>query len=352
MKTLHESFDPKRNSLNAVRLVLASSVIVCHGAVITSGSTAPRGLFDPLVGQLPVDGFFALSGFLIAGSWLRRPQGGSYLRSRLGRLMPGYWVCILVTALVAAPVSAVATGGTSWSELLSASGQYIVKNAGLVVVQHDIAGTPSGVPYPGDWNASLWTLKWEMLCYLAVLALGVLGLMGRRWVHLMGFAGALALSVLCVSADLPGIFADASRFALMYEAGVLLYLFRKRIPVSWPLVVSAAGVIVLSAAVVPDYRLVAALPLGYVLLGLGSLVTSDRLRLRNDVSYGMYVYGFPVEQLLAHTPVGDVPLLVFCTVAIICTYPLAALSWFFVEKPAMARITGRRRSPIPVDTAT
>lgn len=95
---------------------------------------------------------------------MRTPDWRRYLRARVLRIMPAFWVCLAVTALVIAPLTTGAFGQDNLG--------YIAKNAALWVFQYDIAGTPAGVPYDAVWNGSLWTLAWEFSCYLGVMLLG------------------------------------------------------------------------------------------------------------------------------------------------------------------------------------
>lgn len=123
-----------------------------------------------------MDGFFAISGFLIARSWLNKPRVGEYLGARALRILPGFYVCLIVTAFVIAPLSLMIQGGSALELLMSSAPfEYVLKNSAVIYVQHDVGGTPLGTPFTGDWNGSLWSLIWEVLCYLAVAVLGSLG---------------------------------------------------------------------------------------------------------------------------------------------------------------------------------
>lgn len=339
--TLADIFDPKRNSLNLVRLVLASLVILTHAAVVTTGSREPRGAFDVFIGQMPVDGFFAVSGFLIAGSWLNNPRSGSFLLARAGRLFPAFWVCLLVTALVFAPVSVIQSDSSEWR--LVDSLLYFAKNAGLVIFQNGIPGTLTDVPYPGDWNASLWTLKWEFSCYIAVWLLGLVGLLGKKRVAILLFVVLTAASIVGATDDLPKVLDDAVRFGLMYQAGVLLYLLAPWIRVSFLGLIASAVLITVAAYAAPDYRTVSALPLAYFLVAGAARYHSRRLHFSQDLSYGMYIYGFPVEQLLAGTRLRAMGEVEFAMIAVILTVPCAALSWFVIEKPTLTAIRRHRQ---------
>ena len=88
-----------------------------------------------------------------------------------------------------------------------------------------------------------------------------------------------------------------ARFAMMFVAGALLNQFRNVIPARWSLV-AVSVVIVAASSLLPDYRVVGAIPLAYAIIVSGSLVHNKRLRLRTDLSYGVYIYAFPMQQLL------------------------------------------------------
>src|SRR3954464_14054647 len=86
-KTLAAEFNPKLNALNAIRLLLAISVIVWHSFPLTGAAMPPKPVAQVL-GEAGVDGFFAISGFLIVSSWMRHPQWWAYLKARFLRILP------------------------------------------------------------------------------------------------------------------------------------------------------------------------------------------------------------------------------------------------------------------------
>jgi peptidoglycan/LPS O-acetylase OafA/YrhL len=102
---------------------------------------------------------------------------------------------------------------------------------------------------------------------------------------------------------------------------------------------------VAGASLMPDYRVIGAIPLAYAIIVSGSLVHNKRLRLRTDLSYGVYIYAFPTQQLLVVCGVGALTPLAFFPIATIATLPLAALSWFLVEKPALSLKARLLRKP-------
>src|SRR4051812_20340496 len=102
--TLSELFDPRRNSLNFIRLVLAASVIVSHSWVIGNIGPEPEAGGEHL-GSWAVIGFFAVSGYLISRSRVNSSSIRSFYVARLLRIYPGFIVCLLAVAFVFAPLS-------------------------------------------------------------------------------------------------------------------------------------------------------------------------------------------------------------------------------------------------------
>lgn len=178
--SLAQAFDTRNNALNVWRLVLASGVILQHSWPLTGRKIHPP--VEQLLTQVWVDGFFAISGFLITASWVRNPRLREYFVARVLRIFPGLWACLIVVAFVIAPISVAIQGGSPARLLLSSAPiQYVLNNAVLNVYHLGIAGTPRNVPFPGVWDGVLWTLIFEFFCYIAIAVAGVAGLLKRRW---------------------------------------------------------------------------------------------------------------------------------------------------------------------------
>ena len=148
-------------------------------------------------------------------------------------------------------------------------------------------------------------------------------------------------------------FRMGARFGLMFTAGALLLVLADKITVR-PRYVALAALLLVPSAFLVDYRLVAAPLVAYCALALGSMMTAPRWRFTQDLSYGTYVYAFPLQQLLACVGLATLPMAVFAGLAIAVTLPVAAASWFLVERPAL-RLKRRpeRRScpPAPAEFA-
>ncbi|ASL10140.1 acyltransferase [Mycobacterium intracellulare subsp. chimaera] len=344
--TLAQAFDTRSNALNAWRLVLASGVILQHSWPLTGRKIYPP--IEQLLTQVWVDGFFAISGFLITASWVRNPRLRDYFVARILRIFPGLWVCLAVVAFVIAPISVAVQGGSPAKLLLSpAPFQYVLNNAVLNIYFEGIDGTPRDVPLPGVWDGVLWTLIFELFCYVAVAVAGTAKLLNRRWPAPVVFALFLAASALVSYpiGTVPTFLQMITRFALVFAAGGLLHQYQDMVPARWSLVAVSAAVVVLAGLLVPNYRIIAAIPLAYAVVVSGALIHSQRLRLRTDLSYGVYIYAWPMQQLLVICGLGFLHPLAFTALAGIATLPLAALSWFLVETRALALKSRFKRRP-------
>ncbi|CDO87088.1 acyltransferase [Mycobacterium triplex] len=350
---LAQAFDPRNNALNVWRLILATGVILEHAWPLTGRHLRPP--FDQLISQVWVDGFFVISGFLITSSWVHNPRLREFVAARALRIFPGLWVCLLVVAFVIAPIGVAIQGGpvaTIWSS--TAPIEYVLNNAVLNFFHVGIAGTPTGVPWPGVWDGPLWTLAFELMCYVAVAVAGLAGLLKRRWPAPVVFGLAVALSAV-VSYPIMKVETIpqmVTRFAVVFAAGAVLHQYRDVIPARWSLVALSAAIVVAAGVLVPNYRVIAAIPLAYAVVVSGALIHNPRLRLRTDLSYGVYIYAWPMQQLLVICGLGFLPPIPFTIVAALSTLPLAALSWFQVEKRALALKSRFKHDGKPANTVT
>lgn len=318
-------------------------VIVAHTWPLGGFGAAPEfaGMDS---GTWAVAGFFSISGYLIAGSRLRL-RFGDYLLRRALRIFPGFWVCLVIVAFGFASLSVALDAPGSWS--VGDALQYVAANFGLKMRAYNVGTTIWQNPYPLAWDGSLWTLFFEFGAYLVIGAL--LGnSVVRRWPS-VSMALLLVITTIgyYLSADFhinSGYVRNGLDLGTFFVAGVLLYSVRLRLPRSRTLLVLAVGVLVaIGTCDVP--RLLVALPFAYILLYLGSTLPT-RIGSKNDVSYGVYVYAFPVQQLLAARHVQREGKLVFMLAALVLTLPLAWLSWLLVERPAMKlRRKFKRRTP-------
>lgn len=353
MTTISRRFQVRLNSVNALRLGLAILVLVSHTLKLHGGQDplAQRTNGDVDIGTVAVDGFFALSGFLIAGSFLTSPSVWRFLWRRCLRILPGFWVCLLTTGFILLPIAQLLQYGTMagypWTGDSSVVG-YMVGNSALFIQQFEVRGLLNGQAV----NGSLYTLFYEFVCYLGIAVLGVLGVLGRRrWLVLAVAAVAWLANLvdLITGEALTGGSVTATiflRFGSMFLAGAVLRLWADRIPLNWMLGAAAAVLFAggLTAAVVIGsdpagrlaYVLIAAPAVAYLVLLLGSSTRLARIGARRDLSYGVYMYAWPVQVLLLLVGAGGWSVVTYFAASLAVTFVLALASWTLVESPALA----------------
>ncbi|MEV0532235.1 acyltransferase [Kitasatospora sp. NPDC050463] len=382
--TLAELFSGRANSFGLLRLLLATSVVVSHVYPLAWGHLDPlwkRSGEQTDVGKMAVVGFFVLSGFMITGSG-RRTTVGRFGWHRLLRILPGLWGSLLVSTLVIMPLlyqwqhhTLDGFWGHPNGPKTYLSGTWNTSLTGGWDVSGVIAeGVRRGTNFDGSVNGALWSLKYELLCYLVVgtLAAGGVLLRARRFVPLA--AAGLWILILNDWIDAPGwrgIPGDLGsgvnvpflgslsvhfivHLGFVFLIGATFQLYRERVPVHDGLALVAALTLLVTlrwgGVFVIGYPAFA-----YLLLWLAIRLPApfQRVGRKSDYSYGIYIYGFTVEQALALLGYARYGTVGFLACALAGTLVLAALSWHLVESPAMrfkdwtpgpvARLKDRRR---------
>lgn len=328
------------NSFDAIRLGAAVAVLVSHAFVITFGSEHGDPLFAATggmvgIGFVAVGIFFSISGFLIDRSWENSRSLVGFAVKRCLRILPGLWASLAVTTIFAAIVLAsegfrLFERSTTWNFL---------GNALLLPASALLPGVFDDRKLASVFNGSLWTLKHEVACYVVTVLLSIFGPFRRH-----------ALIVLWLAAVVVGNGTDAAR-----ASGALYYLFvfadlfqyfglgmiisRYR---HWILHSPTAALVLIAmwfaALATPFAREATPLLLTYPMIALGASPSrfAQWLTAGGDMSYGVYVYAFPVQQLMAPFQVAGLPpWLANILLSLPLCYGLAVLSWRFVERPAL-----------------
>jgi peptidoglycan/LPS O-acetylase OafA/YrhL len=338
---LSDMLSPDQNSFGVIRLAMALAVLFSHSYWFTSGSK----LADPLVrftghsiGEHAVQVFFFLSGILVAQSLLRSRSVLDFAVARALRIFPALIVCVLLTAFVLGPLF---TQGSLVQYFADKQlPLYVLKTLALVTGSAPLPHLFHDQALPEMVNVSLWTLKYEVLCYIGLGLVGGAGLLHDRLRPIT--TAFIAILVLTVFVGQPKpldtyTFLDNLRyFALYFYAGVLAYLFKDRVYVSGVVLVPLAAACALFLGTRLG-ELATCLFLGYATLWV-STFRFGGLRAftnQNDYSYGVYIFAGPIQQLvISFLPEYGPTLVSLHTVSI--ALPLAVFSWELVERPAIA----------------
>jgi peptidoglycan/LPS O-acetylase OafA/YrhL len=325
-----------RDSFGAVRLLAASLVIYGHSYAML-GQEAPRWLGIE-VHVFAVRMFFAVSGYLVAGSWLRDPRPLRFAARRALRIMPALLVVVALTVAAVGP--ALSRLGPAAYLRDPETARYLW-NAALAPYFLLPRVFDDGRPFVAV-NGSLWSLPVEVAMY----ALLPLVLAGRRVLLPLALAAGLGAAFwygqVRPEAVQPVVWWTsvpiALRFASDFAVGAAVRAWRlERLltPQAGLLAVGAASLLSPYPAAMKAASLLA-IPAVTLSLALWPAPGLRAVGRRDDVSYGVYLYGALVQQLWI-TALGwrVEPLLL--TAAALPTALLCGLaSWRLVERRALA----------------
>ncbi|AHG48939.1 hypothetical protein RLEG12_08350 (plasmid) [Rhizobium leguminosarum bv. trifolii CB782] len=336
-----------------MRIVLALIVLCLHSLTTAYGTGLDFAwdtwLYGPWL-RLVLPMFFALSGFLVAGSFMRSKSIIHFLGLRFLRIYPALAVEILLSALILGPiVTTVALSQYFGSEMFF---RYLLNITGHIY--YYLPGVFTDNPYPNKVNGQLWTVPFELLCYISLTAAVVVGSTKKRQFFM------LACVVMLIAYPIARFFVHGGELPVTatkvpgnvlvetFLWGVVCYQYRDRLPF---------GLIPFGVALGISLALFSGLPMGeyfcapfvaYLTVVLG-LLNPRRINLLQgaDYSYGVFLYHFAIQQAV----VDLLPSLRTWWAVIATSLPasilVAAASWHFVEMPAL-KLKGRLPFHLPL----
>jgi peptidoglycan/LPS O-acetylase OafA/YrhL len=321
-----------------LRITLAVSVVAWHTVAALHGKGAETvfwaGPFRPLIyAILPM--FFALSGFLVAGS-LERNDIASFLTLRGMRIFPALAGEVVISALVIGPLLTVVSLHDYFASPMLH--RYFLNSIGWI--HYNLPGVFLHMPGTTRVNIQLWTVPYEEQAYVLIAVLTLLTIHRRPGVF---FAAIFAIMLAFLGRDLlrPGAGFDAGpngrMLALAFLFGTSLYLLRRRTPHRRWLFAAAMGA-AWAALSFPQTTYLAMLPMAYVTVYLGLLNPAKIFLVRGaDYSYGIYLYGFPMQQVVAQLFPGLRVGWFHFPVSLAATCVCAVLSWRLLESRVLAQ---------------
>lgn len=339
--SIGQAVENKRNNFHLMRLIAALLVIYGHCYPI-SGNPGPDLLQQALgirfAGSVATDTFFVISGFLITAS-IEKSTLYHYLWARFLRIFPALVVCVALMVFVMGPLLTTDPGywqdprvWTYWRKASTLTG-----GMGL------LPGVFENAPRPSV-NGSLWTLNVEIRLYLMMFVFACLGLLkGRRltWLILAAFI----VAFFEVPRFWPFSYLTTSDRWIMpialFLAGSFIWRNRYAIPLSFPLLALSLCVAALFHGT-PKFEVAYFACLVYAVFFLAYVPALPVIKYR-DLSYGVYLYGWPIQQLVEHfRPNSTAMFNMVWSMAIVLA--LAYLSWELLEKHAL-RFKGRVTTP-------
>lgn len=342
--TLSNLIHGRDNNFNLIRILAAFSVLITHCFTLTAGSAKAEPFRDTLgmsLGDIAVDVFFIISGFLVTISLLTKQNMLEFIWARVLRIYPALWVMLLLTVF---GLGAVMTTLSLPAYFTSAQTYgYWLKCATLFTgVVFQLPGVFDSNPYSHSVNGALWTLPSEIHLY-SILALLWVGLRVIKTQHIKLFEqvivgifimATLSLLMRVFMMDTDAVF---NKRAFMFFSGASVYILRAYITLSRSVLGVLIAALCLSILIgQKTFLLTYFLTLTYIVF-YAAYVPTGVVRQYNqegDYSYGLYIYGFPIQQTLeAFNPkMGALSMFVMSApIALLA----AALSWHFVEQRAL-----------------
>ncbi len=333
--SIDEGLRRRADNFLLLRILAASMVIYGHARAIAPAVGA-EDIFVRLglghySGDIAVNIFFLVSGFLVTGSLMRQRNLLNFFKLRALRLVPGFAVNVLLLALVvggimtALPIGEYLHRQEVWD--------YVFKNMRL---SSDMAWNLPGVfetnAKTSTINGSQWTLPAETRMYVLLGVAGLVGVFATRRVATIAVLAVVAIGAL-YPYYLP-LHQDWFRLGLYFALGVLIYLHRESIRVGYIMLIGLVLLAVLTKHL-PTYSLTFPLALsGFVFVFAYMTPVVGWLERFGDPSYGIYLWGWPCQQLVAFL-VPSAGLFVHVTLALTMAVVLGYASWHLVEKHAL-----------------
>lgn len=345
--TLDEAARSRSDNYLPLRHLAALMVIYGHSYALVRQAPGQSDIVAKLMpgfyaGNLAVYLFFAISGYLVTLSLLRHPGLWRYVRNRLLRVYPAYLACLLVCviaiglAFTTLPAGDYLRAGETW--------HYLVRNLQPVTLAWTLPGVFESNPYPKVVNGTLWSLGLEVRWYFYLGLLAALTIVRRRWAFTV-----VALAVVGYGGwewwiGKPDV-NEYRALSQTYLVAALCAQWRDRIPASH----GAMAAFAIAAAALHGTRgfgpaaVAAAI---YFTFWAAYRTPALRWPGGNDYSYGLFLYGFPVQQSLLALMPGLSPLQLL-PLSAACALFLAVLSWRLVERPALRYKPSRAVPPLP-----
>ena len=336
----------RRDNFLLLRILAALAVIYGHSFALAkadgSNDIFVRNGWPMYSGDIAVSMFFVISGFMVSGSYLARADLFEFAKARLLRIVPAFALVLVLCAYVIGPIMSSQPLSEYFRDPAVAA--YVTKNLHF---SSDMAWQLPGV-FQGRVrdavNGSIWTLPAEMRMYVMVAAFGVLGLLSLRW---LGTAVLVALLWLGVTRpEFIPLHQDWFRLAGFFALGILVQLHKDRLHARHSVMVILVLLIYLSMRT-RSAPFLFAVCLAYFCFWFAYRVPVWRgLERWGDPSYGIYLWGWPVQQVLATKMPEMNPWHNFMLAALIATC-LGYLSWWCLERPVLKLKAWRPRMRWP-----
>ncbi len=334
----------RNNNFNLIRFLAALAVVLYHSGPILGLRPCLGFLIDHLglsLGDIALDVFFITSGYLVTGSLFNRGSLVAFLWARALRIYPALGVMLVLTSFVLAPTMTSLSLPSYFAS--PTTYEYFVRCATLIAgVRWSLPGVFESAPLKDQFNMSLWTLPVELRLYLYLAAGWLLFAAAPRirssaLAFLAPLAAALFLVIIIRGRVFGAPFAVGDIRVFMFLYGSAIYMWRDKVPLRLETLVAAFACLTVAAFDKSTFFLAYLLCLAPIVMHLAYIPRGALRSFNNwgDFSYGVYIYAFPIQQSLVFL-FPKISFLAMAGASSFLSVTVAALSWFMIEKPALA----------------
>lgn len=330
MRSISHFLDQKQDNFLILRVVAALLVIYGHSIPLTMD----HGSIDIFLrlhwpvysGDVAVFIFFTISGFLVTGSYLANQNGYLYYLNRIFRIVPAYLLVLVVSVLIIGPVFTTEPLHSYFGS--SDTRHYLTQNLMfLPSMSWMLPGVFEHHRYTAV-NGSLWSIPVEVWMYILVAMLGIFGCLRYR------FLTVFVITAFMLAAFFkPAFFPEWSRPCAFFFVGILAQLYKRYIPVRHDIFLCLA-ILSYFAVDTKSYIYVLGVTISYFCFWFAYLTPRVNIESWGDPSYGIYLWGWPIQQIMIEWFPHVTPMLNF-----LCCVPIAVglgyLSWHYIESPAL-----------------
>jgi len=319
----------RKNNFDIVRLALASIVVLVHCYDL---SIVPQLAFlvHWLNARIAVEGFFAISGFLIFASYDRCKSIWEYTQNRAWRILPGYWLSTLFCLAIAFSMHSFHVG------------KFLVANLTFAnFIQPNIPGVFTNNPGNDAMNGALWTIKIELMFYVAVPFI--------VWVCRRTNRDVVLWTLFVLSVIFRTVYASQEKLSIQlpgqlsfFMIGAIVYYHLAWFKRHGIWLMAGAAVCYVGHVYTGWFFLRPAAIAGLTMGACHLLPHIEGPTRWGDFSYGTYILHYPIIQLVVAAGFFQMsPWLALVGTVLVVTCA-AGLSWFFVEQPSLAHSKSRR----------
>jgi peptidoglycan/LPS O-acetylase OafA/YrhL len=330
--SLTHTLKKANNNFDLIRLIAATGVLYSHSFDLfnSNGHNDPARsyLFYDSSGSLSVYVFFFLSGMFITKSFLQNNDTLEFCKHRFYRIWPALITCLIITVFIVGPIFTTANVQQYFAD--SQTWKYLFRNGTLYKdIIKPLPGVFESNHFPHVVNGSIWTLPIEIRCYLLVLVLGIFKFLNRKIILIVIFCLTLVFQESNWFNDICLYNIKSVQF---FIAGIIAFSFRDDIKLNVRIMLVLLFVCVFARMFSFSFFLYSFYAvLLYSAVLFASLRSVIKLKLPGDYSYGIYIYGFLVQQCTAFALPN-----ISSYQSMLITFPvtlfLGMCSWHFVEK--------------------